>query len=78
MSSTERRSVKLVPNPPQRLARAVGADYSVNIVELPDDPDFGVRKCVAYVEVEIIEDNVILTIRRIDEAATGPISVVIV
>lgn len=33
---------------------------------------------VATVEVEVIEGNVIITVRRIDEAATGPISVVMV
>ena len=72
------RRPEVVPDPPRKLARAVGADYSINIVELPDDPMYDVRKCVAYVEVEIIEGNVIVTIRRIDEAVTGPISVVIV
>ena len=70
-------TLRAVPDQP-RLVRSLGADYSVNIVELPDDPTFGVRKCVAYVETEIIDGNVIVTIRRIDEAVTGPISVVMV
>lgn len=52
------------------LVRALGADYSINIVALATDPD-DVRETVGYVSVDIVVGEVIVTIRRIDEAKFG-------
>lgn len=69
--------MRLVPNTPQ-LKLQQGADHRVYVVAPSDNYFLGFKETVASIETEIIEGNVIITVRRIDEAVTGPISVVMV
>lgn len=63
---------------PPQLRLYQGADHRIYIVTRNNRPELNFTETVASIETEIINDNVIVTIRRVDEAVTGPISVVMV